>query len=382
MSEESTTKPIISWTKLPLSFKSKENAKTLTIDQERVLVTQDTQACVIHITTGEIINYKASECWTSCLAVIGKPTSTEFSLMAMETCSYALFDSVQGTWSTFKTIDNVPPEGRPGGVVSKRDGNLSVTWWTSDPQYRDYWSKMYIYDYKEKAWITYESYIYSNDPTGVAFQINDEQIMYLESDMLSTGLGQFKQLPKCPQNGHWWYSFLVDDHTLMIAKKYWYTDPSGNKAIGIRAFSFDLEKYEYTEIFHKSHCTKGTIVIQISPEVFACFGGKTIVSPYKKPGDLVLVNGALLELVDDVDQKRVWVRNPETGEITIISNKFIPSTKKEVHSNHMELFSITGEVFTETLELPETMNSPVATLVNQKQSVVIGDQHCWLLNSE
>jgi hypothetical protein len=172
--------------------------------------------------------------------------------MAMEICSYALFDSVQGTWSTFETIDNVPPEGRPGSVVSKRDGNLSVTWWTSDPQYRDYWSKMYTYDYKKDVWVTYESYIYSNDPKGVAFQINYEQIMYLQADILSTGLGQFKKLPKCPQNGHWSYNFLVDDHTLMTAKKYWYTDPSGNKAIGIRAFSFDLEKYEYTQIFHKS----------------------------------------------------------------------------------------------------------------------------------
>jgi hypothetical protein len=94
------------------------------------------------------------------------------------------------------------------------------------------------------------------------------------------------------------------------------------------------------------------------------------------------VKGALLELVDDVDQKRVWVRNPETGKLILISNKLIPSTKKVVHSDNMELFSIEGEAFKETLELPETMNSPVATLVNQKQSVVIGDQHCWLLSSE
>lgn len=381
MSEKNTSKPIMSWTKLSLPFESKEKVKTLTIDQERVLVTQDTQACVIHITTGEIINFEASKCWTSCLAVIGKPTPKKFSLMAMEICSYALFDSVQGTWSTFETIDNVPPEGRPGSVVSKRDGNLSVTWWTSDPQYRDYWSKMYTYDYKKDAWVTYESYIYSNDPKGVAFQINDEQIMYLQADILSTGLGQFKKLPECPQNGHWSYNFLVDDHTLMTAKKYWYTDPSGNKAIGIQAFSFDLEKYEYTKIFHKKQCAKETIVIQISAGVFACFGGKPIVTHYKKPGDLVLVKGALLELVDDVDQKRVWVRNPETGKLILISNKFIPSIKKVVHSD-MELFSIEGEVFTETLELPETMNSPVASLVNLKQSVVIGDQHCWLLSSE
>ena len=382
MSEKSTTKPIISWTTLSLPFKSKKNAKVLTIDQERVLITQDTHACVINITTGEVISYTASECWKSCLAVIGKPSSTGFRLIALEICSYALFDSVQGSWSTFETISNVPPEGRPGGVVSKKDGNLSVTWWTSDPQYRDYWSKMYTYDYQKDAWITYESYIYSNDPTGAAFQINDEQIMYLDSDQLSIGLGQFKSLPDCPQRGSWSYSFLVDDHTIMIAKKYWYTDHSGDKAIAIRAFRFNLEKYEYTQIFHKRHCSRETIVIQISANVFACFGGKTIVAFYRKHGDLVLVNGALLELVDDIDQKRVWVRYPETGELTLISNQFIPGIKKKVHSDgRMDLFSIEGEALT-ALDLPETMNSPVATWINQKQSVVIGDQHCWLLSSE
>ena len=309
----------LTWDKIPVDLPVTDRSKKLLkIDESRFVLTSGKHACMYDLKEGSRVDYPPSECWLKKIAIIGSRDRFDFNLISLDTCQYSLFQSSTQSWREFESIRVLPPEAYPFDALTMPNGDLRVTWFTEDPQYRDYWSRIYYYRYRENKWTTRESNsIYSSDAKDTPVLTSNGELIYVGS---SPRVYSSDRVYK--------FNFTINDKTILNAE--FYSDHN----VGMSEFRvslFDVDSREYNE-FYTYPCKYGTKMIQLGEDWFAFLKG----DPTQWAGDRGLES--------------------------------------------LALFNIQGQSMDENPPLPEIINEPCILQLDNQRVIISGDRHLWLLS--
>ena len=309
----------LTWDKIPVDFPVKDpSKKLLKIDESRFVLTSGTHACMYDLKEGSRVNYPPSEFWLKRIAIVGSRDQLDFNLISLGTCQYSLFQSSTQSWRNFKSISGLPPEAHPFDALTMPNGDLRVTWFTEDPQYRDYWSRVYYYRYRKNEWTTRESNsIYSSD-------VKDTPVLTSDGELIHVGSSPWVY----SSDRVYKFNFLINDKTILNAE----FDSDHNAGVSeFRVSLFDVDSRKHNELCTYP-CKYRTKMIQLGEDWFAFLKG----DPTQWAGDRGLES--------------------------------------------LALFNIQGQSMDENPPLPEIINEPCILQLDNHRVIISGDRHLWLLS--
>jgi len=309
----------LTWDKLPVDLPVENRKKKLIkIDESRFVLTSGEHACMYDLKEGSRVDYPPSERWLNRVAIVGSRDRRDFTLIALSTRRYSLFQSSTQTWRELESISILPPEANPFDALTMPNGDLRVTWFTEDPQYRDYWSKVYYYRHEEDKWTTRESNsIYSSDAKDTPVITSDGKLVYVGASPWAYSSGRVYK-----------FNFLINDKTILNAG-FHRDDKAGVSEF--RVSLFDVDSRNYNELYTHP-CGYGTKMIRLGEDWFAFLKGDY---------------------------------TPWSGDRGLES---------------LALFNIHGQSMDENPPLPEILNEPCILQLNNHRVVISGDRHLWVLS--